>query len=319
MSFYGDNMRWFVARVVNSNDPEARGRVQIRIFGIHNENKTEISDADLPWADCVIPTTEGGISGIGKIPQIKPSATVFGIFTDGKTSQSPLVIGTMVYNAGPSKAQLTAASNRGQGREYIEANRFNDGIYTSTRATSAYSPQAQQSDSVAQRRLAAMAFFIDNGISATAAAGIVGNLQAESNLVPSAIHAQTSRTDTEKSEGIAQWNPAVGRLQTLREWSSSQGKDYQDFFVQCAYVLHELGIPRGTATRWNQNGYYFKAGQLIMKANTFEGGISDKNATWVFCRRYENPKDPTGKLPIREVYARQAYQDYSVANTTSAN
>ena len=37
MNFYGDDTRWFVARVINWEDTY-RGRVQIRILGLDSEN-----------------------------------------------------------------------------------------------------------------------------------------------------------------------------------------------------------------------------------------------------------------------------------------
>ena len=66
-NFYGDNSRWWLGRVIKGVDDEGDLSCQVRIFGIHSDN---IPDKDLPFAKCVIPTTEGGVSGIGKIPQL---------------------------------------------------------------------------------------------------------------------------------------------------------------------------------------------------------------------------------------------------------
>ena len=95
MSYYGDNTRWFVGRVVDINDPLKLDRIKVRIFGIHTEDTNMIPTADLPWSQVAIPTTEGGTSGLGFNTQIKPMAQVFGFFMDGRNSQLPLVIGSI--------------------------------------------------------------------------------------------------------------------------------------------------------------------------------------------------------------------------------
>ena len=61
--FYGDNNRWFVA-TVKSNDPEKRGRYKIRIHGLHS---SDVKDKHLPYAETMLPTTEGGVSGTGNL------------------------------------------------------------------------------------------------------------------------------------------------------------------------------------------------------------------------------------------------------------
>ena len=68
--FYGDNMRWWFGIVVNPNDPQMLGRMQVRIYGVHPENVADLESEDLPWAQTLIPTTEGGVSGIGKMGRL---------------------------------------------------------------------------------------------------------------------------------------------------------------------------------------------------------------------------------------------------------
>ncbi len=61
----------FYRAVVEENeDPEKRGRVRVRIWGLHTEYKTKtesegIPTAELPWAEPALPIFEGGISGFG--------------------------------------------------------------------------------------------------------------------------------------------------------------------------------------------------------------------------------------------------------------
>ena len=92
-AFYGDQTRWFVGRVISIQDPLEMGRVKVRIVGIHDSK--EIRDGDLPWAQVIIPVTEGGSSGLGASTGIKEQAQVFGVFLDGVHSQLPLVVGSM--------------------------------------------------------------------------------------------------------------------------------------------------------------------------------------------------------------------------------
>lgn len=93
--FYGDNNRWFLGNVVSINDPQQLGRIRVRIHGIHSNNKQDIPDDKLPWAQTVVSITEGGTKGLGNNLGIQVDAMVFGIFLDGKDSQLPLVLGSL--------------------------------------------------------------------------------------------------------------------------------------------------------------------------------------------------------------------------------
>ena len=94
-TFYGDSTRWFIGIVTNNNDHELKlGRVQVRIYGIH-DNTVDIAYKDLPWAQVLVPSTEDGTSGLGLSPNLKNGAQVFGIFLDGKQSQAPLILGSI--------------------------------------------------------------------------------------------------------------------------------------------------------------------------------------------------------------------------------
>ena len=115
-SFYGDDVRWFIGTVVNHNDPALLRRVQVRIHGIHPTSHIELENADLPWATVMAPTTSGGTSGLGFDPALKPGAQVFGMFFDGKMSQTPIVFGSIPHISVPSEEQEQA---------YQEAQRSN--------------------------------------------------------------------------------------------------------------------------------------------------------------------------------------------------
>ena len=90
--FYGDSTRWFLGDVISLSDPIQLGRIQVRIYGVHG---TDILDVDLPWAQPLMPITEGGVNGLGNSLGIQVGARVFGIFFDGNNSQSPLIFGSI--------------------------------------------------------------------------------------------------------------------------------------------------------------------------------------------------------------------------------
>ena len=60
--FYGDETRWFVGTVISVKDPIELGRIKVRIMGVHG---SEILDENLPFAQTVLPVTEGGTNGLG--------------------------------------------------------------------------------------------------------------------------------------------------------------------------------------------------------------------------------------------------------------
>lgn len=104
--YYGDNIRWFLADVIDSTPPYGlEGRVRIRIHGVHSPSTQDIKQSDLPWAQVVLPTTEGGVSGLGRTPRLEAGAFVFGFFMDGPASQVPLVLGSIPRIEYPSRVQ----------------------------------------------------------------------------------------------------------------------------------------------------------------------------------------------------------------------
>lgn len=89
--FYGDQSRWFLGEVVDVNDPSKLGRVKVKVYGVYDD----IDEADLPWAQIVVPVTTGVHEGKGQYLGILVGTQVFGMFLDGKSSQLPMVIGTV--------------------------------------------------------------------------------------------------------------------------------------------------------------------------------------------------------------------------------
>ena len=100
VNFYGDQVRWFFGEVVNVNDdPLKLGRAQVRVFGLYDdvdaEDKPVIDQKDLPWAQVVVPITQGIHEGKGQNLGLLVGTQVFGIFLDGQNSQLPMIIGSV--------------------------------------------------------------------------------------------------------------------------------------------------------------------------------------------------------------------------------
>lgn len=112
--YYGDDTRWFLGDVVSVSDPIQLGRVRVRIYGVHTSSERLIPDEDLPWAQPLMPITEGGTNGLGINTGIQVGARVFGVFLDGKNSQSPLVLGSLpIYDEDAPGGRTTNQLARG--------------------------------------------------------------------------------------------------------------------------------------------------------------------------------------------------------------
>ena len=86
---------FYTGCVENRLDPYKLGRCQVRIIGLHTENKIDLPTDDLPWAYPVQPITSAGISGIGHAP-VGPveGSWVIIVFTD-EDQQQPMMLGTI--------------------------------------------------------------------------------------------------------------------------------------------------------------------------------------------------------------------------------
>lgn len=231
--FYGDDSRWFMGVVINANPPAGlEGRVKVRIHGVHNPSTGEIPEADLPWAQVLIPSTEGGSSGIGRISQIVAGAFVFGVFLDGVSSQIPLVLGSLPHTEYPSAVQK---GRRVSGQDAVD--------YKEQRLLNIVVERLKDDDAVGgslqTRRQQCLKFFIDNGYSLIHAAAITGALEHESTFI---IY-----TDVEgyPTQGIANWdNSGVtgARFKELVRFASrhAPAANWKLFSIQLQFVLYEL-------------------------------------------------------------------------------
>jgi hypothetical protein len=102
---HGKSNFWYGV-VEDINDPEMLGRIRVRVFGYHSENKQDIKTSDLPWAYVIQDIRSASVSGIGESPTgILRGSHVVGFFRDGSNAQEPIVMGTLggipQYKANP--------------------------------------------------------------------------------------------------------------------------------------------------------------------------------------------------------------------------
>jgi hypothetical protein len=234
--YYGDNTRWFIATVIDSSPPYGfEGRVKIRVHGLHTSSTVSIPQHDLPWAQCLVPTTEGGISGIGRMPQVQPNALVFGMFMDGMNSQTPIVMGSLPHIELPTRIQL------GQEGEDIGEDNKPENLWQSIVA--AVKPkdvdiQNDNSDNInnlvrLSREKTAVKFFLNLGYTVKQSIGLVSSLGQASGM-RTGVNVQSS--------GLARFSRL--RYNDLQNFSN----DFNKFLVQLAFIAYELN---GTQTNAN--------------------------------------------------------------------
>lgn len=85
----------YVGVVENRDDPLKLGRCQVRVVGLHTDDKNSLPTKDLPWAYPMQPVTSAAINGIGWTPVgIVPGTWVVVMFQD-KDNQMPIMLGSL--------------------------------------------------------------------------------------------------------------------------------------------------------------------------------------------------------------------------------
>ena len=125
-------------------------------------------------------------------------------------------------------------------------------------------------------------FFIQKGLSAEQAAGIVGNFRWESGVDP------TKTNSSSGAHGIAQW--LGGRLDGLRAYAAQLNQDADSLALQLKYSWYEFTHSEGAALK------------DLKTQTTVEG-----SALSVF-NKYERAGDSTG--PDRVQFAQDIYNQY---------
>jgi len=271
--FYGDTSRFFLGIVVNNDDSELNlGRVQIRIFGVH-DNWEDIPDWSLPWAQIVLPTTEGGINGLGANPMIETGSQVFGFFLDGRDSQLPLVLGTIPKIMTPTAFQESSFTNCSAALPPTTTRSTQTG--ESIKAT----PQTSLVGSTNAEK--AFNFMVMNGFNANQAAAMVGNFAAKSGMEL-----------TTGSYGIVSWNG--DREKALTEYATAINQPITLLETQLGFVMQEL------------KGYFAPAAAKIRSSNDIETATLRAKLHYFEDKSINDPRTDPIILIARDVYERFA-------------
>lgn len=203
-----ESLVWFMGFVEDNADP-LNGRVRVRAFGFHPPvSDGTVLTEDLPWAHVVRDSKFSSIPDLGDM--------VIGFFLDGRDAQHPVVLGTI------NSAKFSAPSS---------VPGYNPESYNPDGTPGASGEGAGGTD----RAKYAYQFFINKGFTPEQAAGIVGNLQAESganldNLYNPAGGGTGAR-------GIAQWRGA--RTQTFYQRYGTY-PDTATLDQQLDFVMYEF-------------------------------------------------------------------------------
>ena len=230
--YYGDNTRWFIADVIDHTPPYGyEGRVKIRIHGVHNPSTRDIPQNDLPWAQVVLPTTEAGVSGLGRTPRLTSGATVFGFFMDGKASQVPLVVGSIPKIEYPTRVQRQLEFNNVRERIDQKEIFYEQEIQVVDPLKVADEEYGFVDENIIEsRKLESIKFFLNGGYSVNQALGIVAGLTYISNFNEIATEGQTNQNPL----GIAKW--VNQRKQRFKQFSN----DWRKFGSQLVFIKYEL-------------------------------------------------------------------------------
>lgn len=286
--YYGDATRWFVADVIDATPPYGlEGRVRIRIHGVHSPSTRDIKQSDLPWAQVVLPTTEGGVSGIGTTPSLQPGATVFGFFLDGSSSQVPLVLGSIPKTEFPSRVQQQVEFETPVERYTQEEVYYQEAV----EYINVDDPKIQDENeggitpAVARaREAAAISFFLANGYTINQAVGMTAGLTHISSMESGRFNSATSET------GLAGWknNERIRRLKQFK------GEFWKRFSTQLAFIVYEL------------NSTQTQANIKLLNVDTLDK--SRDNCASVFAKHYLRIKGQS-EISFIERQAETLYSD----------
>ncbi len=259
--YYGDNVRWFIATVIDarpSPGQDLEGRVKIRIHGTMSPSNKDIPQDDLPWAQVMLPTTEGGTSGLGATPRLEAGAQVFGFFMDGAASQIPIVLGSIPIFEYPTFVQR--GIDIGENDPDNQPSNNIDKVAVDNENTGEIDGRTREN-----RITETVKFFVERGYSPETAKAIAATLTVESGMV----------TGTRGEErGIGSWGPA--EQEELNDFTDNP----DHFDQQVEFIDHQLNTSKK------------EAGQRLSSATTISGNdTSENNAAVVANQEFGKEKN----------------------------
>ena len=285
--FYGDNVRWFIGLVIDATPPFGlEGRVKVRIFGVHSQSTKDILQSDLPWAQCMVPSTEGGVSGIGRSPKMEAGALVFGFFMDGETSQVPIVLGSLPKIEFPTSIQQSLEF------ENVVERLTNEDVFFETAIASIDTVNKNIEDDntgvpdvgVKSFRIAeGVKFFLSSGYTLKQSVSIMSGLDKLSRMSTGRIK------ENSDAFGLGGWTGA--RVRSLKTFS----QNWEKFSTQLTYVLYEL------------NTSQTQANSRLLAVDTLDEDVL--NCQTVFAKEYLKLKAQR-EIDLIVSAGQRLYQDY---------
>lgn len=106
-----NGFKWFEGVVEDRFDPLELGRVRVRVYGLHSEQKVKSEKVGIPteellWMNCITPITSARVSGIGDSPTgLVEGSEVFGYFRDQMCQVGVILgsIGGIEHKTNPDK------------------------------------------------------------------------------------------------------------------------------------------------------------------------------------------------------------------------
>ncbi len=96
MKNIGTEFIWWFGIVEDRDDPLQLGRVRVRCYGHHTDDKNAMPKEDLPWAQPVQDITSAAMGDVGQSATgLVEGSWVVGFFLDGKESQRPVIMGSI--------------------------------------------------------------------------------------------------------------------------------------------------------------------------------------------------------------------------------
>lgn len=91
-----EGFRWFVGVVEDRDDPSKTGRVRVRVYGVHDQDKVVVPKESLPWAAVLLPAISPSIQQVGiSATGLMVGSTVIGFFLDGNETNIPVILGSL--------------------------------------------------------------------------------------------------------------------------------------------------------------------------------------------------------------------------------
>jgi hypothetical protein len=191
--------RWR-GRVVNVMDPKQQGRLQVRLFGLH-DNQSLIPDSELPWA---IPRSQWGASllGVGS----SPVGAVVGTIVDGYFADSER---TILITTGT--LQSAGTTKTGQ---------IVDGSYTIDSTTNDMANAARGQDlnaALGGKNLTALAIAGSKFASLSAGVGVLSSIPT--NIISTIMQLDPSNMSGSLNGAVI----AISKLQAIDAFSTAAG------------------------------------------------------------------------------------------------